>query len=248
MIEGKSVACVGGTFNRLHAGHRLLFKTAFEVADRVAVGVTADELVLTLRGERAKRVRPFADREADVRRLLLPYGEDRFTTAELFDAFEPVRHPEFDAIVVTPDTLKTTIELNERRQMARIAPLKVVVVPLLMAFDGKPISASRVLSGEIDEEGRPVAKPAPAAEPKRPSPAPLAPMARPTPEAKALPKRPAKPKAPAKPKPRAKPKAPAKRKAKARSRATGKKASKKRAPARSGARTGTRAGARRSRR
>lgn len=68
MLDGKTVTCLGGTFNRVHAGHRLLFKAAFESAEKVAVGVASDSLVRRLRKARAADVRPYAQREADVRR------------------------------------------------------------------------------------------------------------------------------------------------------------------------------------
>src|SRR5262245_38569104 len=98
MLGGKSVVCVGGTFNRLHAGHRVLFQTAFAAGDLVQVGVTSDRLVQRLRGKRAKAVRPYAARAADVERLLLPFGPERFVVSALEDPLAPVNRPEFDAI------------------------------------------------------------------------------------------------------------------------------------------------------
>lgn len=160
MIDGKTVACLGGTFNRLHAGHRLLLKTAFEIADSVFVGVTSDALVRRLRGARAQEVRPYAEREALVRRLLEGYAGDRWTVASLDDPYTPVRREEFDAIVVSPETRKTAEEINALRALRGYASIKIVEVAWILAFDGKPISSTRILRGEIDEDGRPVAPPA----------------------------------------------------------------------------------------
>jgi pantetheine-phosphate adenylyltransferase len=168
VIGQKTVACLGGTFNRLHAGHRLLFKTAFEVADLVRVGVTSDALVRAMRGPKASHVRPYVQRAAHVERLLRPFGQERFAVVALEDPLAPVGRPEFDAIVVSPDTHKTALVINERRQAAGLPALKVVVVPLLLAHDGKPISSTRVLEGLIDEEGKAVTR-APAG--RRPKPA-----------------------------------------------------------------------------
>jgi pantetheine-phosphate adenylyltransferase len=148
--------CLGGTFNRLHEGHRLLFQTAFEVGDLVRVGVTSDALVKKLRGARARSVRPFEERLAGVWRLVRPFGEDRVSVVALDDPLAPVDRPEFDAIVVSLDTVHTAEKINAMRRERGLATLKVVIVPMLMAFDGKPISATRILAGEIDEAGRPV--------------------------------------------------------------------------------------------
>lgn len=153
MIGDKTVACVGGTLNRIHAGHRLLLRTAFNIADLVRVGVTSDAMVERLRGPQARAVRPAASRIKDVERLLAPYGRDRFTVTLLENAMEPVNHPEFDAIVVSNATLPTAERINAARSVQGHSPLKIVVVGMLLADDGKPISSSRILAGEIDEEG-----------------------------------------------------------------------------------------------
>ncbi len=180
MIDGKTVACLGGTFNRIHAGHRLLLSTAFGMADRVAVGVSSDALVRRLRGAGAASVRPFQKRADDVRRLLAPYGEERFELLTLDDPYIAAHRAEFDAIVVSPDTLERAEEINALRDLHGMDLLKVVTVDLVLAYNGKPISATRILAGEIDEEGKPVGKhrPPKAAPPVEASvPAPPAPPA-----------------------------------------------------------------------
>lgn len=160
MIEGKTIACIGGTFNRLHAGHRLLISTAFQAADRVVVGVSSDALVRRLRGpEGAAAVRPYAQREADVRRLLIPFGSERYELFPLDDPFLPSKRPEFDAIIVSPDTLERAEEINALRDLHGMQPMKVVAIPFVEAYDGKPISSTRVVKGEIDEDGKAVGKP-----------------------------------------------------------------------------------------
>jgi pantetheine-phosphate adenylyltransferase len=34
---------VGGTFDKFHEGHRLLVEKAFQIGDKVLIGVTSDE-------------------------------------------------------------------------------------------------------------------------------------------------------------------------------------------------------------
>ncbi len=222
MKDGRTLVAVGGTFNRLHAGHRLLLSTAFQVGDEVYVGVTSDSLVRRLRQERALNVRPYPEREANVRRLLAGYEASRWTVASLDDPYIPSQREEFDAIVVSPETVKTAEEINALRDLRGFPPIKIVTVPWLLAFDGNPISSTRILAGEIDEDGRAPAK-----------------TVAPKPASAKLGK--AKPRKARKPAPkRAKP-------AKKR-KATGKKAAAKSVRGRSAARKGTRAAGPRSRR
>jgi pantetheine-phosphate adenylyltransferase len=220
--DGKTLVAVGGTFNRLHAGHRLLLSTAFQVGDQVFVGVTSDSLVGRLRRERALGVRPYPERDANVRRLLAGYEVARWTVAPLDDPYIPSQREEFDAIVVSPETVKTAEEINALRELRGYPPIKIVTVPWLLAFDGKPISSTRILAGEIDEDGR---APAKTVAPKPTS------------------AKPAKAKLRKARKPAAKPAKAAKKR-----KATGKKAAAKSGKARSGARRGSRAGGPRSRR
>jgi len=239
MLAGKTVVCVGGTFNRLHAGHRVLFKTAFESAEQVAIGLASDALVRRLRKERAKDVRPYPEREADLRRLLSGFPAERFSLQSLDDPYMPAKREEFDAIVVSPETRKTAEEINALRALRGFADIRIIEAPHVLAYDGQPISSTRILNGEIDEEGRRVG--APAARTKaEPKPA-AAPVDAPAPArtAEQVAAKYARPKAPPKKAPRRAAKKP---------RAIGKRASKKRAPARSKARKGSRATGPRSRR
>ena len=59
----------------------------------------------------------------------------------------------FDAIIVSKETENMANELNQARKESGIMPLKVIVVPMVAAYDGDRISSSRIRSGEIDSRG-----------------------------------------------------------------------------------------------
>lgn len=142
---------VGGTFNIIHKGHELLFETAFSVGDFVEVGLTSDEF--------AKRVKPvdvlpYPIRRANLARFLERFGKpfevvmisDKYGTAASSAAIE--------AIVVSPETRSVADEINRIRQTKGLSPLRIFTVREVKADDARPISSSRILSGEIDKDGR----------------------------------------------------------------------------------------------
>lgn len=145
--------CLGGTFDALHRGHRALIGEAFEVGDRVFIGVTSDALAAA---RRTRPVRPFVAREAAVREWLAIRGLDgRAVVAAIDHPFGRAHLAEFQAIVVSPETRATAVAVNEDRARRGLPPLEVVEVPAVLAFDGTPLSATRVAAGAVDAEGLP---------------------------------------------------------------------------------------------
>jgi len=59
-----------------------------------------------------------------------------------------------DCIVVCEETLLRAEEINAIRFKKGLSKLVIVVVPIMLADDGKPISGERILNKEIDEDGK----------------------------------------------------------------------------------------------
>lgn len=142
----KKVA-VGGTFDNFHNGHKKLLNTAFELGDQIEIGVTSDEFG-GLKGdidsceERIGYIKSFFSDKSNFTILSLedPYG----TT--IYDA-------EFDAIVVSEETEPTAVKINEIRKSKGMKLLDIVVISFVLAYDGNPISSTRIRCGEINKEG-----------------------------------------------------------------------------------------------
>ena len=60
---------------------------------------------------------------------------------------------DFDAIVVSEETEPTAVEINEIRVSKGMKPLDIVVVSFVLAYDGNPISSTRIRRGEITRNG-----------------------------------------------------------------------------------------------
>jgi inosine/xanthosine triphosphatase len=140
---------MGGTFDGIHAGHRALLRAACEIASDLYIGLTSDAMVEGKAGE----VSPYEDR----RRALEAYLADRgvrYHIVPLSDHHGPsVDDEDLEAIVVTPETAHTAEEINRIRTERGFRPLELVVVPLVLARDFRPISSTRIRRGEIDSEG-----------------------------------------------------------------------------------------------
>ncbi|QLG62479.1 phosphopantetheine adenylyltransferase [Halorarum salinum] len=145
---------LGGTFDPIHDGHRVLFERAFELGD-VTVGLTSDELAPRTRHE-DRWVRPFDERKRDLEAELEPLAEQygrRFEVRELTEPTGIATEPEFDALVVSPETRDGGERINDIRTERGHDPLRIEVVEHLAAEDGDRISSTRIVRGEIDEHG-----------------------------------------------------------------------------------------------
>ena len=152
-----NLVAVGGTFDRLHKGHKALLRVALSIGRKVVVGVTSDEMVSKSKAD--QEVNSF---EVRVKRLKTWIEEEKsedvhYDITRIDDVYgTSISEEELEAIVVSEETLYRALEINRIRVEKGLRPLVIVVVPMVLAYDGKPISSSRIRRGEINEEGEPI--------------------------------------------------------------------------------------------
>ena len=142
-----SKVAFGGTFDKFHDGHKKLLSTAFEIGDRVEIGVTSDAFG-GLKGD-------IDSCEERMRNLKLFFADKTdFTIVPLEDPYgTTIYEDDFEAIVVSEETEPTAVEINNIRISKGMKPLDIIVVSFVLAYDGTPISSTRIRSGEINQKG-----------------------------------------------------------------------------------------------
>ena len=145
--------CIGGTFNILHKGHKLLIDNAFQISGKngsVFIGLTTGEII-----KEKKDVKPFDVRKKVIEQYLIEKGLiNRTIIKPIKDKYGPSIDGDFDAIIVSPETKKTAEEINRIRKKKGLKPLEIVQIPYVLADDGLPISSSRIIKDEIDVNGK----------------------------------------------------------------------------------------------
>jgi len=147
---------LGGTFGRVHYGHLMLLFMGIRHGRKVVIGVTTDEFARSL-GKRYE-VPPFEERVQRLKEVLAERSWiDKCLIIPLSDPYgTAIQDPNLEALITSPFTHFRGIEINKIRRERGLKPLKIIVCPLVVAWDGKPISSTRIFLGEIDERGEPI--------------------------------------------------------------------------------------------
>ena len=143
---------IGGTFNVLHKGHKALLTTAFMIGKSVDIGLASDEFANRFRATQTRR---YEDRKQKLIDFIEKFENKKYKIIEIHDSYGiATTETAIDCIVVCEETLLRAEEINAIRFKKGLNKLVIVVVPIMLADDGKPISGERILNKEIDEDGK----------------------------------------------------------------------------------------------
>jgi cytidyltransferase-like protein len=145
---------VGGTFDELHRGHKALLDKAFEIGEKVVIGLSSDEFASKM--GKPHKTAPYDERLKELEAFLEQSG--LAAKAEIVPLNDPygltISGKGIDALVVSKETEKTAEKINEKREKAGLPPLKIVAISMIPAENNTPISTTRIRGGEIDRNGR----------------------------------------------------------------------------------------------
>ena len=151
-MEKFDLIAMGGTFDVIHSGHMALLNKAFSISSKIIIGLSSDQLAAK-RGK--KLVNGYSKRLSSLKDVI----EERFPNSsyeisKLENDFGPaVIEGSVKALVVSKETSSKGVKLNELRMERNLPPVEIVVVPMVLAKDGKPISSTRIKNSEIDSSG-----------------------------------------------------------------------------------------------
>jgi pantetheine-phosphate adenylyltransferase len=144
---------VGGTFDPLHDGHKRLLDRSFSIAGpggHVVIGLTTDSFA----SKKIHPIRPFLIRKAELEHHITQrnYGTP-WIVEPLDDRFGSAIVADFDAIVVSEETLPVAVEINTVRKQNKKKKVDIHQISCVLAEDGRWISSTRIYRGEIDVHG-----------------------------------------------------------------------------------------------
>jgi pantetheine-phosphate adenylyltransferase len=155
MVKSFQAVAMGGTFDEIHAGHIVLLSKAFEEGEKVVIGISSDRFADRTKGKN-KINHNYKERVANLKRAInSKFGPVIYEITKLDNEYGPAaKSATVNALVASSETAEKIKGLNKIRRKNGLLPLELIVVDMIRAEDGEPISSSRIRAGEINSSGK----------------------------------------------------------------------------------------------
>lgn len=129
----------GGTFDRLHEGHKYFLSMAKYYAKEAIVGITSDEFV-----KRRKKIQKFEIRKRNVEKFLKKI-KLKNQIYKISDIYGPaIWRKDIEAILLTEETFENGEKINRERKKRGLKELNYFILPYLLDEKGEKISSSKI--------------------------------------------------------------------------------------------------------
>ena len=145
---------VGGTFDVLHKGHEALLRKGLSLGE-MTIGLTSNKIAESLK---RRKVRDFQLRKKDLENFIKQELSGKYRIIRIEDKFGPTLKEDFDYIVVSPETYRTALLINKKRQKIKKGPIKIVKIKFILGENGKPIHATEIIKSRMNRLGKSIQK------------------------------------------------------------------------------------------
>ncbi|RLI96839.1 MAG: hypothetical protein DRO96_02235 [Candidatus Aenigmatarchaeota archaeon] len=159
-VEEHPLVMIGGSWDRLHAGHRFILLTAFEHGKKVCIGITSKKFFEEkLRKKRQQnRGQDFSERKANVQNFLKEFNLAKRASFYVLNDMVGISLETNGVIVVSDETYPNALKINEMRKKNGKKPIKIIKIKRIPAQDKIAISSTRIRSKKIDRNGLIISK------------------------------------------------------------------------------------------
>jgi phosphopantetheine adenylyltransferase len=144
--------CVGGTFDRLHAGHRTLLAATVAVCNKtIYLGITSEVLLVKKRNR--DLLEPFRKRKESVLAFIHKMNPNLEVHSGELDDKPPlaVTSERMDGIVVSRETVGGAAWINQEREASGFKPIAIIAVNLIGAMEQSQ-QAKKLSSSDLRED------------------------------------------------------------------------------------------------
>lgn len=150
VFDNYNTVAVGGTFDRLHAGHRLLLTVAAWAArSKLRIGITGDSLLQQKKHKSIiKDVHQRGGNAMHYARCVKPTLPNISMSVLTDPAGPSATDPEINALVVSKETVESAKAINETRIQSSLSPFTIIVVDILHGKAAK-LSSTALREDEV---------------------------------------------------------------------------------------------------
>lgn len=135
---------MGGSFDHLHEGHKYLIKIALSLSRKVIIGLTTQSLLKNKKFP--SKIETYKTREENLKGFIKTFADiSRVEIIPLEDPYgPPIHEPDYESIIVSQETYKTALKINEIRENKGFNPLIIIVIPIIKDYKNQKISSTAI--------------------------------------------------------------------------------------------------------